>query len=202
MRWQQPQGNGDEHDAPTEPLMPIILSPYSASMAEEMIPTPTPQERPFPTQQPLSHPFFPDRPVQAYGPVQPSVYPVLPPSPTYNGRPVGVATPGSYRASPGKPAQARRSSLPLFVGVFFVGVQLLLLVRFMLKLIGFGNDIAWVGVMYTTSDVFVLPCRLLLQNIAIPIPSAFEICTLLAILMYGLLSRLLVRFLKAVLRSR
>jgi hypothetical protein len=50
--------------------------------------------------------------------------------------------------------------------------------------------------------VFVLPFRLLLQNIAVPISTAFEIYTLLAILGYGLLSRLLVRFLRALLGSR
>ena len=95
-----------------------------------------------------------------------------------------------------------RSSLPLFVEMFLVVVQLLLLVRFVLKLIGLNGGTPWVGVVYALSGVFVLPFRLLLQNIAVPIPTAFEIYTLLAILMYGLLSRLLARFLKALLRSR
>ena len=187
MRWQQ--DNLDDHDAPTEPIMPLKPSPFSATMADERIPTPIPQERPFPSQPTLSPPFFLNLPAHVPGPAQPPVYPVLPSAPIYNGR----------RLSP---AQKRRSALPLFVGVFFVGVQLLLLVRFVLKLLAFDSGTTWVAVVYIISSVFVLPFRLLLQSIALPIPSAFEIYTLIAILMYGLFSRLLVRLLKALLRSR
>ena len=196
MRWQQFQDNVDEHDAPTEPLMPVILTPAAATIADEMIPTPMPHERPFPVQQ-AAPPFFP----YASARPSPAVYPVLPPAPVNirgSGRPPG----GSKRTVQAIPAQVKHSSLPLFVGIFFVGVQLLLLVRFMLKLIALDGSTAWVGIVYAISGVFVLPFRLLLQNIGLPIPVAFEIYTLLAILMYGLLSRILVRFLKALLNSR
>lgn len=88
------------------------------------------------------------------------------------------------------------------MGVFFVGIQLLLLVRFVLKLIGLSTSMTWGGVVDVICGVFVLPFRLLLQNIAVPISTAFEMYTLLAILAYGLLSRLLVRFLRALLGSR
>ncbi len=83
-----------------------------------------------------------------------------------------------------------------------VGIQLLLLVRFVLKLIDpeYQYDMGRCSSMIC--GVFVLPFRLLLQNIAVPISTAFEMYTLLAILAYGLLSRLLVRFLRALLGSR
>jgi len=67
------------------------------------------------------------------------------------------------------------------VGVFFVGIQLLLLVCFVLKLIDLSTRMTWVGVVDVICGVFVLPFRLLLQNIAVAISMAFEIYTLLAI---------------------
>jgi len=56
-----------------------------------------------------------------------------------------------------------------------------------------------VGTIYTFSSIFVLPFRLILQSFAPALPSSIELYTLLAILIYGLLSRILVRFLKALL---
>jgi hypothetical protein len=88
----------------------------------------------------------------------------------------------------------------VFVGLFFVAVQLLLLVYFALQLIALPGKTPWVGLIYTTGSLFLLPFRLLMQNVAVPIP--VEVYTLLAILIYGLLSRILVRFLKILLRSR
>ena len=206
MKRHQAQGNYDrefdEHDAPTEPMMPILTSsPNATTMADgdgmpvgyasylEAIPTPVPYERPFPYQDvALPNPVY--RP------------------PALNGskgdrRPPGGASP-VYPVAPDGPVQTadvtrRRSSLPLLVGIFFVAVQLLLLVRFVLKLFVISGDTAWVAIVYTISSLFVLPFRLLLQNIALPIPTSFELYTLLAVLIYGLLSRILVHLLKAVL---
>lgn len=210
MRGQQSQDSScediDDHDAPTEPLMPVVLSPSAATIADEVIPTPTPHERPFPAQQ-ASVPLAP------YGRAPASVYPVLPPAPGSahgNRQPPGGAIVGGYPVYPvssAGPAQAEqaqrgRSPSPLFVGIFFVAVQLLLLVRFVLKLIALDSSMVWVSTVYAISGVFVLPFQLLLQNIAVSVPTTFEISTLLAILMYGLFSRVLVRFLKALLHSR
>ncbi len=116
----------------------------------------------------------------AHPPVTP-VYPVLPPKPISQAR----VKPGAF---------------PVFVGAFFVAVQLLLLVRFGLKFIGLQSNVTWVAIVYTVSNIFVLPFRLILQNIPLPIPASLELFTLLAILFYGLFSRILVRILKAVLR--
>jgi len=87
--------------------------------------------------------------------------------------------------------------------MFFIAVQLLLLARFVMKLIRWPGSTTWASLIYSVSNVFVLPFRLLLQNIALPaiFLSTIEIYTLLAILVYWLLSRILVHLLKAILYS-
>ena len=197
-------GDIDEHDQPTEPMIPAF-SPSSTTIADgvpthgdDIIPMPQPHDHPFPGA------FLPDSP---YNQSAAPVYPVLPPAPTIDKdgqRPAGSPTP-AYPMVPGKAPQApatrpRRSPIPVFVGLFFVAVQLLLLVYFALQLIALPGKPPWLGLIYIISSVFLLPFHLLMQNISVPIPLA--IYTLLAILIYGLLSRILVRFLKILLRSR
>lgn len=203
MRKQRSQdnfsGEQDEHNQPTEP-MPRIVPPSSsptASPADAVhIPVPQPYERPFPQQN--GFPGIANRPPEA------SAYPYLPLAPGVGkqDRPPGgaISTPpgGSFQSRP------RRSPLPILVGIFFIAVQLLLLARLVLKIVDRPGNIAWVDIIYSTSNVFILPFRLLLQNIALPriITSTVEVYTLLAILAYWLLSRILVRLLKALLYSR
>ena len=204
MKWQQSQYNAfegvDEHNQPTEPMMPVFLPPSATvaggtpTNADDVLslPAPQPHERPFPYQA-ISNNATPHRSQQPAGPVinnggRQSPGDVPPAQPIAAGNPVQTTGP-----SP------RRSSWPLSVGLFFVTVQLLLLVRFVLKLFALAESTAWIGLIYTISGIFVLPFRLLLQNI-LPFSQVLEIYTLLAILVYGLLSRLLVRLLKAVLR--
>jgi hypothetical protein len=196
----------DEHDQPTEPALPVVLPPISPTIpygvptvANEYIPAPQPHDRPFPYQDgPYGNPSY-------AAPATP-VYPVLPPTSSMENdrRPPGGAAPGypvgSDRGNASTPtSRTRRSSLPLLVGIFFVLVQLLLLTRFVLTLLAFPASTTWVGTIYTFSSIFVLPFRLFLQNFAPVLPSSIELYTLLAILIYGLLSRILVRFLKALL---
>ena len=214
MNWQQPQDNFyeeiDQHEAPTEPMMPIF-PPTSHSAATVPngeptvegydIPMPTPHERPFPYQ------HVPQAGPAASGSSQTPVYPVLPAAPQHvrkGKRPAGGAVP-NYPVGAATPAtktryRQRPSAWPTVVGVFFVLVQLLLLVRFVLRLLNVSGSILWVGLIYATSGAFVFPFRLLFQNMNIPIPNALEIYTLIAILVYGLFSRLVVRLLKAILR--
>jgi len=218
-RGQQPQddfgeideiGEYDDNSAPTEPMMPVILSPLSSTIpmtpgastkTNGMIPTPQPQERPFPQQDHLPFHLRPEAPV----------YPYLPPAPPLSGksRPPGGAVPvrpgnavGPAHSDRASRVQPQRSSFPLLVGFFLVIVQLLLLVRFVLKFVGVPADTLWVSTIYTISGVFVLPLRLLFELVVLPIHPDVELYTLLAILVYGLLSRILVRFLKALLHSR
>jgi hypothetical protein len=169
----------DEHNAPTEPLnpFPLLSHPAGNSSGEHS-----------------AYPFLPPLPASAKNkkgrrpavgaqsafPVSPD-YPVAPPKPV-------------------KKKRAKSSTIPVFVGIFFVTVQLLLLVRFFLKLFESRSNEPWVALVYTVSNIFALPFRLILQNIPLPIPASLELYTLLAILVYGLLSRILVHILKAILR--
>ncbi|MGI9062029.1 MAG: hypothetical protein ACR2H5_26030 [Ktedonobacteraceae bacterium] len=214
MKWQQPQdnsyGNMDEHNAPTEPMMPIYPSPSAFTVPNDAptvdgqgIPMPIPHERPFPYQDMQQN----VAPAPFVVPAAP-VYPVLPPAlknAKKGKRPAGGAVP-AYPVQPAdanKPAsqtQHRPSAFPALVGLFFVLVQLLLLVRFVLRLLNLSGNVPWTGIIYAISGIFVLPFRLLLANINFPIPNTLEIYTLIAILVYGLLSRLIVRLLKAILR--
>jgi len=202
MRKQQSQDSyADEHNQPTEPMPHIIPSPFSPG-DDAQIPVPQPYERPFPRQDGSKNtiPGVDNRPPGA------SSYPYLPPPAGMRmpGRPPG----GSTTAWPGGSAaplqvRTRRNPLPIFVGMFFIAVQLLLLARFVLKLIRWPGSTTWAGLIYSVSNVFVMPFRLLLQNIALPaiFLSTIEINTLLAILVYWLLSRILVHLLKAILYS-
>jgi hypothetical protein len=191
----------DEHYLPTEPMARVVFSPdaYGAPTIDEPIPVPQPQERPFPAQGSARLPNYYER-----GPA--SVYPYLPPAPAISKRhrPAGGVAPFSAGPErwPEPQVKRRNSALPVLVGWFFVLVQLLLLVRFALSLIGVSRDIGWVDVIYVISNIFVLPFRLLLQSITLPIPISIEVYTVLAILAYGLLSRLLVRLLKLSPRRR
>jgi hypothetical protein len=105
-----------------------------------------------------------------------------------------------YPAPVQKAARRRRhSAIPALVGLFFVAVQFLLLLRFVLKLINISGNATWIPIVYTISSIFVLPFRLIFQQITLPIPIWLELYTLVAILGYGLLSRIVVPVLKALL---
>lgn len=179
----------DDHNQPTEPMSAIILSPGMARM---------------PGDQTIAPPSLLGR-----APETPAVYPVLPPSPlqVVDGRPAGGAPyPFERVMEDGYPAQARRSAIPSLVGVFFVAVQLLLLIKVGLLLFGIQTGAPWFALLTLASGICAWPFRWLLQHVnmsvAIGPDIAIYLSLLLAILAYGLLARLLVRFLKALLHSR
>lgn len=192
----------NEHNQPTEPMLPAIPSPSPIGGSDNtFIPAPQPYERPFPRQGRSSIPT-PD-----FGSRSPGVYPQLPPVPAVRGRarPAGGVVPvAPVGAEVPVQSPPRCSAWPILVRLFFIVVQWLLIVRFVLKIIQWPASTTWVGIVYNVSNVFVFPFQLLLQNVTLPIaiPSAIEISTLLAVLSYWLLSRLLVRLVKAILRSR
>ncbi len=218
MPRQQPPENRFEqlgdHEQPTEPMSQIISSPFSlptldpeSSIDQKGVPAPQLDERPFPKQS--------ANPVDAFNrqPTTPPIYPVLPPATpeSRNGRPPGGTLPYIHPRKPGKSvaSQLRRSLIPAFVRLFFVVVELLLLLRIvfqLFRLLNSSDNNVWAGLVYTTSALFVLPFRLLLENVKIPILYGTELYNYLlivfALLMYVLISRILVRFLKAVLNSR
>lgn len=154
--------------------------------------------------EPMSAIILSPRPVET---PLPQVYPVLPPSPlrSSNARPAGGA-PRSGAGAQIQPVYPRRSSIPLVVGVFFVAVQFVLLARVILLLFGVSGSTIWVELVYALSSLFALPFRLLLEHVSLPVLIGADLTNylapLLGVLIYGLLARILVRFLKALLHSR
>src|SRR6266700_1413018 len=108
--WDRPLDEQDEHNAPTEPLPPLILPSFSPpeSVDEyQAIPAPQPDERPFPLQ---------DRnAVRAPNlPPQSPAYPYLPPAPVVGkgDRPAGGAVPVSPVGTRTSQGRRRHSALP------------------------------------------------------------------------------------------
>lgn len=193
----------DEHDEPTEPMrraevaafIPTI--PDSALSPDEDVPSAKSSTQPFPHQyvQPSS---------SLQGGVQQTppypVSPVMPGTPREN----SPIPPGQSEVA-NKVVQRKnvfRNMLPLAVGMCFVALQTLLLLRFLLKVFGIFPDNAWVGAVYEVSNVFVLPFHALFLQLAIPTFFTVELYTLLAILAYGVISRILVHILKAFSKAR
>lgn len=172
----------DEHDLPTEP-----------------IPHPPPQPQAYPS----PHPYVPGLQTQQ-SPGNNAVYPYFPPAPARpggKGGRIGNTVP-VQPARQVKAARTRHSAIPMLVGLCFVIIQLLLLAHFILKLINVPADGFWASVVYQTGDIFLWPIQLITRQVTLSIPANIEVLALLAILVYGLLSRLLVHMLKALLRSR
>jgi len=210
-----PSEDFDDHNAPTEPMSAIILSPRSVptysigggngvvGYNQPTIPAPLPPEIPFPQNgQP--------GPSYAYAPEASHVYPVLPPAPAVHGnggsRPPGGAAPFAERAKPFS-SNPRRSSFPTFVGMLFVLAQLILLVRVVLLLfsVSSASNIG-VELLYASGALLAWPLHVLLDHLNLPTQIGGDLinylAALIAILLYGVVARILVRFLKAVLNSR
>jgi hypothetical protein len=206
LRWRRSQSKNadelDEHSAPTEPLLPAVEETVpTGEVTPPVFPAPLPYEQPFPQQQAQGAP-------QQQGPYSPpavTVYPVLPPAPTIQQghRPAGSVVPIQPQ-NPGHSARSGQSVVPMLVGVFFVTVQFLLLINFIAGLISLSPYQQWLQRIYEVSSIFLRPFHLLFEHITLPLSPTVrvEVYTLLAILVYGLLSRLLVRLLKVLLRSR
>lgn len=118
-----------------------------------------------------------------------------------------IQQPAAQRVDePVSPPQSRRSPVPLVVGIMFVCVQVVLLARVVLMLFGVDSSISWTAWLYVLSGGFAWPFKLLVERFPVPAQIAPEVISyvspLLAILVYGFVSRILVRFLKAFLNSR
>ncbi len=189
----RPQKNGvepvDEHDQPTEP-MNFVVSPFAPTATGDDPATIPAPDRPFSPQMPPPAPLI-------------GAYPFLPPAPARqsgNEGFVGDAQPENN--APARSGTKRHSIIPALVGLVFVAIQLMLLVRFVLTIIPLWDNITWVNVFYSVTALFIWPVQTLLQQVSLPAAASIEISTLLAILAYGLLSRILVRCLKLIFRSR
>jgi hypothetical protein len=172
---------------PTEPLPPTPTF---------LFPTPDPDQPP---------PAYPYIQIPTSGMDRYSPYPVLPSTPSrtsYGGWPTHAAW---HSGSAKKQPTHRRRLLPACVGLFFLCVQLLLIVSLGVRFLGLSPDITWTALVIDVSDVFVSPLQLLWIQIPLASmlpPVNMEVYTLVAILAYGVLSRLLVGILKVILKSR
>jgi hypothetical protein len=139
----------------------------------------------------------------------PPMYPILQPAAPEgrNGRSPEVAPPQVHTGKPDSfvQPQTRRSSFPVLVGLFFVAVEFLLLLRLLFSLFGAPISNVWVSFVYTVSTFFLLPFFLLLEHVKIPLINGTEfysdLLIVCAIFIYGFLSRILVSFFKALLNS-
>lgn len=191
-----------DYNEPTEPVESIMLPPYAnptygaAGLSPDALTIPAPQ----PDARPVPQDGLPAYPYPYY---QPPAYPVLPEAPLrrYRGSPPG----GAMRYS--QPLRRRhRSIIPGLVGLFLLLVQLALLARVACILFSVQNTTPWLTLLFAASDLFVQPVRLLATNINLSflagMPQLLTILELLvAVLAYGILSRLLVRLLKVLLNS-
>lgn len=197
----------DEHDEPTEPIRRADVSAFLptlpnsvSSPEEEDVPSPKSLTQPFPHQYVQPPAIAPNG--SQYAPPLSHTYPYLPTKPggPSENRPAGGTVPIQSGAVQGQ--RVRKKIVPIAVGMCFVAIQLLLLLRFLLKVLDVSSDIAWVGAVYGVSNVFVLPFRVLFLQLAIPLLFTAELYTLLAILAYGIVSRILVHTLKVLLKTR
>lgn len=215
MDWFQQNGTEeiDEHAAPTEPLPENDVSSFvlglangEASADEPTLPISAPNEQPFPQQYeyyPASQQALPYSPQ----PPQGNTYPYFPPAPIEQQKkkrreradaesfdPTGTNKPAS-------PVVVKRHVVPVVVGLCFVAVQLLLLIRFVLSTLDFITMQPLGPVIYVLSEVFVWPFQTFWQQVPLQLPARVELYTLLAVVVYGLVSRILVHLVKGVLKS-
>jgi hypothetical protein len=204
----EPYDQVDEHNTPTEPFLPVGPS----------LLLPPPDQRDFgPRDRTVNVPFqaYPDvrQPSPAYPYIQTPYsdierYPPYPflPSASPRAHSGGWPTNAAWSAGNTKNQRTRRRSfIPALVSLFFFCVQLLLIARFGVRFLELPPDILWVSVVTDVSEIFVLPFQALWLQIpsvdALPLANT-EVYTLIAILIYGVLSRLLVGILKGILKSR
>ncbi len=194
----------DEHDEPTEPLPRADIEAFVPTLPNSVVP---PSEQDVPSPKIDTHPFphrFIEEPLVRSNPPQMlvpnGVYPVLPAMPDVvsNNVPSGSGTANSEAQGNG----VWRNILPLAVGMCFVAIQMLLLVRFSLKLLNISPDTLWAEAIYGVSNVFVLPFHALFLQLAVPQFFTVELYTLLAIVAYSIVSRIIVHTLKALLKTR
>ena len=198
----RPKKNGaegvDEHNQATEPF-DFGVSPYAPTVTGDRLPPETPPiamvrpkvQQQVPTQPPLigAYPFLPPALVQHPGKAASPAESITPPQ-------AGVA---SASVATGRRI---RKVFPALVGLCFVVVQMLLLVSFGLKMVGQWNTTLWANVLYVISDIFIWPMQALVHQLPLPFSIPAPIMTLTAILLYGVISRIVVRCLKLLLHSR
>ncbi|GHO43017.1 hypothetical protein [Ktedonospora formicarum] len=88
------------------------------------------------------------------------------------------------------------------IAIFFVIVQLSLFARLVMKFVlHTPDDQQWVTALYSFSTVFLVPMQWLALQIHLPFTLDPEFYVLPAILLYGLLARILVGMARFIVRS-
>lgn len=208
MGWLRKIGRDkvDPHDEPTEPVpdlsdIPVVTqSPPSPYISQEGPDSPTevyvpgqrpgqgPDQQPYPSfQQPYAPGFAGPAQQQGQSPWE---------------QPGGGQNGALAGQSGGQKQAILLRAFPILVGLCFVSLQFLLLSRFVLKLFEVTTNQGLAGGIYGISDLFVLPFALFWQQIPLNIPAQIEVYTLIAVLGYGIISRIVVRFLKLILIPR
>jgi hypothetical protein len=179
----------DHHDLPTEPL-PLLIP----TLPTEILPG-----------QAQSFDYAGIAASSPFGPTLPANIPGYPVASS-----VPVAT-NTYIGAQNKPAQRTGWQavrllpfwlIPFGVGMCFVSIQILLLLRFAFKLCNLTVAISWVSLVYALSDIVLLPLYALLPPLTQAIFTRIEPYTILAIVLYGLCSRMIVHLLKVLLQLR
>ncbi len=188
----------DEHDLPTVPV------PYAPAIPDMSTMPATPQQ-PItlgPFQQGSAYPAPPNAPKF-------DVYPYRPPLAP---QPQFAPQQPTQTSTPPQPVQQKRGKqsappfylnfIPIGIGLCFVCIQMLLLTRFVLRLLEIAEGPAWVNTVYALCDIVLLPFQALLPPLQLPeiLNARVEPYTLLAVLIYGILSRIIVHLLKILLR--
>jgi hypothetical protein len=204
MSWFQRNNKIDEHDEPTEPVQrpPTWMKPTEALQQPQMMPPAGGSVQGRGSWQPVQ----PYQPSQGYPPAwqapgQGQGYPYHQGQPGQQ-RPVGdiPAEEGVQERAPQRLRMGRRL-VPMLVGLFFVIVQFLLLARFALKLMGMEGSSIWTELIISVSGLFVAPFAYVWTYVPIQLSTSVEVYTLVAVLGYGIFSRIVVRILKFALRK-
>ncbi|GCF07857.1 hypothetical protein [Dictyobacter arantiisoli] len=178
----------DEHDLPTEPVSPLTdpsaprsgVASRSANEASNPVPSVSWQ------------PFYAAPPAQNY--------PILPTFPTGDeNENIQEQEKSSVIWQLGLHIYVLKM-LPLGVGCCFVALQLVLVTRFICKALLIDSAIPWINSVYGLSEIALLPFRALLPSLDQAFFLRVEPYTIVAIVCYGLCSRLLVRLLKMLIR--
>ncbi len=197
----------DEHDEPTEPMRSVDIAAFVPTLPNAVV---SPDEADVPAPKSSTQPF-PHHYAQPASSIQggfqntpplSTSYPVLPAKPSIarDNSPM-VLTPPETANRSSQRERVRGNMVPITGGMCFVALQTLLLFRILLKVLSISADNGWVGAIYEVSNVFVLPFRALFLQLAIPQFFTVELYTLLAILAYGVVSRIVVHTLKALFKT-
>lgn len=184
----------DRHDLPTEPIPLLVPTLFTENLPGQVDPfdyATVPASSPYVRKVPVKPDTLPGSPAA----------PGIPDATYIDQSPSEEAESGSASSMVW---QARRfipfGLMPLGVGMCFVSIQILLVMRFTAKLCNLTTSLPWVRTVYALSDVVLLPLYALLPPLKQAIFTRIEPYTILAIVLYGLSSRVIVRLLKLLLR--